>query len=142
VPIAREVRQVRRRLAVVRRQEVVDLAVVPLGRDGFGEHERRGEGRDRAGGAVGGEVLAVAAAGDVPVSAVGLAIGGAREGVSEGGYVHVVLEFAAGGYLACDAGLGGVPCHERGGVVNTVLVVVVHSSALVDLCCWERGAPS
>jgi hypothetical protein len=71
VSIAREPRQVRGRQAVIRRQEVVDLAVVPLGRDGFGEHERRREGRDRAGGAVGREVLAVAAAGDGPVSATG-----------------------------------------------------------------------
>jgi hypothetical protein len=62
--------------------------------------------------------------------------------VREGGYVHVVCEFAAGGYLGCDGGLGGVPCHERGGVVKTVLVVVVQSSGLVDSCCWEGRAVS
>lgn len=69
--IAGELGQVRRGPAVVRRQEVLDLAVVPLGRDGFGEHERRGEGRDRARGAVGRQVLPVAATADRPVSAVG-----------------------------------------------------------------------
>lgn len=53
-----------------------------------------------------------------------------------------MCEFAAGGYLGRDGGLGGVPCHDRGGVVKTVLVVVVQSSALVDLCCWEGGAVS
>jgi hypothetical protein len=44
--------------------------------------------------------------------------------------------------LGRDGGLGGVPCHDRGGVVKTVLVVVVQSSALVDLCCWEGGTVS
>ena len=53
-------------MSVIRGQEVVDFTVVPLGRDGFGEHEGRGEGRDGAGGAVGCEVLAVAAACDGP----------------------------------------------------------------------------
>ena len=65
--IATEIRQIRRCLAVIRGQEVLDFAVVPLVRDGFGEHEGGGEGRDGAGGAVGGEVLAVAAAGDAHV---------------------------------------------------------------------------
>jgi hypothetical protein len=88
VSIARELRQVRGRQAVILWQEVVDLAVVPLGRDGFGEHERRGEGRDRAGGAVGREVLAVAAAGDGPVSATGLVQLGRFQGGVEGGWVR------------------------------------------------------
>jgi hypothetical protein len=54
-----------------------------LGRDGFGEHERRGEGRDRARGAVGRQVLAVAAAADGPVNARWVSNCG--EGRGEGG---------------------------------------------------------